>query len=152
MADYISKSALIKNLQDWKFQECPVGVCEEETETYKTICECIKAVEELPTVDEKDIIRKRMEIRFPTIEEMVKTVAEKALNEYEYEGKTITQWVEILKDYDDKKCTLERILTRLEDKLDKTDLQTHLYKLFVEGEQYAFDTAIEIVKEEGGIE
>jgi hypothetical protein len=47
---------------------------------------------------------------------------------------------------------MERINERLEDKLDKTYLQTHLYKHFVEGEQYALDEAIEIVKEEGGIE
>ena len=58
MSDYISKSALLKNLWDWRLQECPVGVCDEETETYKTICECIKAVEELPTLDETEIIRK----------------------------------------------------------------------------------------------
>lgn len=61
MSDYISKSALLKHLWDWRLQECPVGVCDEETETYKTICECIKAVEEQPTIDEKEIIRKTVE-------------------------------------------------------------------------------------------
>lgn len=61
MSDYISKSALLKNLLDWRLQECPVGVCDEETETYKTICECIKAVEEQPTISETEIIRKAME-------------------------------------------------------------------------------------------
>jgi hypothetical protein len=58
VSDYISKSALLKHLWDWRFQECPVGVCDEETETYKTICECIEAVKEQPTLDEKEIIRK----------------------------------------------------------------------------------------------
>ena len=61
MSDYISKSALLKNLLDWRLQECPVGVCDEETETYKTICECIKAVEEQPTISETEIIRKAFE-------------------------------------------------------------------------------------------
>ena len=49
MSDLISRSALIKHLTDWRLQECPVGICDEETETYKTICECIEAVEEQPT-------------------------------------------------------------------------------------------------------
>ena len=61
MSDYISKRALLKHLWDWRLQECPVGVCDEETETYKTICECIDAVKEQPTLDEKEIIRKPME-------------------------------------------------------------------------------------------
>ena len=69
MSDYISKSALLKNLWDWRLQECPVGVCDEETETYKTICECIKAVEEQPTVDEKEIIRKAFERVVERLEE-----------------------------------------------------------------------------------
>ena len=69
MSDYISKSALIKNLQDWKFQECPIGICEEETETYKAICECIKAVNEQPTVDEKEMIRKTVERIVERLEE-----------------------------------------------------------------------------------
>lgn len=69
MSDYISKSALLKNLWDWRLQECPVGVCDEETETYKTICECIKAVEELPTLDETEIIRKPMERILTRLEE-----------------------------------------------------------------------------------
>lgn len=49
MSDLISRSALIKQLTGWRLQECPVGICDEETERYKTICECIKAVEEQPT-------------------------------------------------------------------------------------------------------
>lgn len=40
-------------------------------------------------------------LRFQTVEEMAKEVAEKALNEYVFEGKTIRQWVEIiLRDHD----------------------------------------------------
>ena len=34
--------------------------------------------------------------KFPTIEEMAQTVAEKALDEYEYKGKTLREWVEII--------------------------------------------------------
>ena len=74
MSDYISKSALIKNLQDWKFQECPIGICEEETETYKAICECIKAVNEQPTLDEKEIIRKPFERVVERLEEKAKSI------------------------------------------------------------------------------
>ena len=33
-------------------------------------------------------------IKFPAITEMAKEVAEKAMDEYEYEGKTIRQWVD----------------------------------------------------------
>lgn len=56
-------------------------------------------------------------MKFPTISEMARDVAEKALDEYVYEGKTIRQWVEVLKDYDDKQATLERIVERLEEEL-----------------------------------
>ena len=34
--------------------------------------------------------------KFPTIEEMAQNVAEKALDEVEYNGKTIRQWIEII--------------------------------------------------------
>lgn len=56
MSDLISRSALIKHLTDWRLQECPIGVCEEETETYKTICECIEAVKEQPVVYNVDAV------------------------------------------------------------------------------------------------
>ena len=40
-----------------------------------------------------------MMAKFPTIEEFAKSVADKVLDDYEYEGKTIREWVElILKD------------------------------------------------------
>ena len=99
MSDYISKSDVIKIIE--KAIENTSDFLQHDTQI-----DIMFEVQELPTVDEKEIIRK----------------------------------------------TVERIVERLEEKLDKTDLQTHLYKLFIEGEQYAFDTAIEIVKEEGGIE
>lgn len=35
-------------------------------------------------------------MKFPTIEEMAQNVAEKALDEYEYKGKTLRQWIEII--------------------------------------------------------
>lgn len=35
-------------------------------------------------------------MRFPTYEEMGKEIAEKALDEYIYEGKTLREWVEII--------------------------------------------------------
>ena len=35
-------------------------------------------------------------LRFQTVEEMAKKVAEKAIDEYVFEGKTIRQWVEII--------------------------------------------------------
>lgn len=93
-------------------------------------------------------------MKFPTMEEMAKDVAEKALDEYIYEGKTIRQWVEILKDYENKKTTLERILERLDKKVKFVDgkieqkirwgHQTESDQQFMNGVMYA---AI-IVKEE----
>ena len=35
-------------------------------------------------------------MKFPTYEEMAQNVAEKALDEYEYKGKTLREWVEII--------------------------------------------------------
>lgn len=84
-------------------------------------------------------------MKFPTMEEMAKEVAEKALDEYEYEGKTIRQWVEVLKDYDDKQTTLERILERLEEEHAKSEQCPKFEKVF---RQVAFEEAIKIVKEE----
>lgn len=34
--------------------------------------------------------------KFPTYEEMAQNVAEKAIDEYEYKGKTLRQWIEII--------------------------------------------------------
>lgn len=89
-----------------------------------------------------------MKLKFPTIQEMAKEVAEKALDEYEYEGKSIRQWVEVLKDYDDKQTTLERIVERLEEEHRKSEECPKFEKVF---RQVAFEKAIGIVKEEGGL-
>ncbi len=35
-------------------------------------------------------------MKFPTMEEFAKDVAEKALDEYKYKGKTLRQWIEII--------------------------------------------------------
>ena len=35
-------------------------------------------------------------MKFPTYEEMAQNVAEKVLDEYEYKGRTIRQWIEII--------------------------------------------------------
>ena len=35
-------------------------------------------------------------MKFPTIEEMARNVAEKALDEYEYKDKTLREWIEII--------------------------------------------------------
>lgn len=85
-------------------------------------------------------------MKFPTFEEMAKEVAEKALDEYVYEGKTIRQWVEILKDYDDKKTTLERIAEQL-----KGQTFLNSYEPVNIGWNKAIIKAIEIVKR-GGVE
>jgi hypothetical protein len=42
------------------------------------------------------IFGKGNSMKFPTYEEMAQNVAEKALDEYEYKGKTLRQWVEII--------------------------------------------------------
>ena len=36
-------------------------------------------------------------MKFPSMDEFVKSCADKALNEYEYEGRTFREWIEILK-------------------------------------------------------
>lgn len=36
--------------------------------------------------------------KMPSIDEMAKTIAEKALDEYEYEGKTLRQWIAIIQE------------------------------------------------------
>ena len=93
-------------------------------------------------------------MKFPTMEEMAKDVAEKALDEYIYESKTIRQWVEALKDYDNKQTTLQRIVERLDKKVNFVDakikqkillgLQSESDQQFMNGVMYA----IQIVKEE----
>lgn len=82
-------------------------------------------------------------MKFPTITEIAKEVAEKALDEYVYEGKTIRQWVEILKDYDDKQSTLQDIVERLEERKNRPPE--------LEYRHLNFEEAIEIVKEVGGM-
>ena len=94
-----------------------------------------------------------MKITFP-ITEIVKEVSEKTLNEFEYEGKTILEWIEILKNYEDKKSTLERIIERLENASWWTQ-QTYDedgYGNDDSDEVVYLDTAINIVMEEGGLE
>ena len=88
-------------------------------------------------------------MKFPTVEEMAKDVAEKAMDEYIYEGKTIRQWVEVLKDYDDKKTIIERILERLKEERKKEGY--HMGNSCCGCGYDAFTDAIEIVKEEGGL-
>ena len=61
MSNYIRQSELLDFLQDWKFQESPISKLDKETEKYKTICEFINVSKKLPTVDEKEIIRKTVE-------------------------------------------------------------------------------------------
>lgn len=89
-SDYISKSALLKHLWDWRFQECPVGVCDEETETYKTICECIEAVKEQPTLSETEIIRK-------PFERVVKQLSEQMPIQFNGFGKTLITVEDVIK-------------------------------------------------------
>ena len=82
-------------------------------------------------------------MKFPTIEEMAKKVTEKALDEYVCEGKTIRQWIEVLKDYDDKKTTLKRVIGRLID--EGVPFPSEDYDI---GYSDGLSCAIKIVKEE----
>ena len=43
-------------------------------------------------------------MRFPTYEEMAKDVAEKALDEYVYQGKTLREWIQIILESQDEDC------------------------------------------------
>lgn len=91
-------------------------------------------------------------MKFPSIEEMVKDVAEKALDEYEYQGRTIRQWVEILKDHNDKRDTLQRIVEQLEAMQDNLPTElSHCHEFYVEGMFEGLNRGIKIVKEEGGL-
>jgi len=38
-------------------------------------------------------------MKWPTMDEFARNVAEKALDEYEYNGKTLREWVEIISEY-----------------------------------------------------
>ena len=91
-------------------------------------------------------------MKFPSIEEMAKDVAEKAFDEYEYQGKTIRQWVEILKDYDDKRDTLQRVVERLEEQAEEC---RKYWQEFDDEDSFggmnAYCDAVKIVKEEGGL-
>lgn len=98
-----------------------------------------------------------MKLKFPTIQEMAKDIAEKVLDEYEYEGKSIRQWVEVLEDYDDKQTTLERIVERLEElddltleQYNKSQAGTYEHD-FADGKSVGLELAVDIVKEEGGL-
>ena len=90
-------------------------------------------------------------MKIPTTEEFVKSIAEKAFNEYEYEGKTLRQWVEILKDYVDKQTTLQRIVERLEEVMDEAQDKLSEDFIYYDGYGDGVDRAIEIVREEGGL-
>lgn len=41
-------------------------------------------------------IDKEAIVKFPTIEELAKEIAKKAMDEYEYNGKTLRQWADML--------------------------------------------------------
>ena len=45
----------------------------------------------------KDKNGRTAKLKFPTVEEMAQEVAMKALDEFEYEGKTIREWIDIIK-------------------------------------------------------
>lgn len=87
-------------------------------------------------------------MKLPTIEEFAVQAAEKALDEYVYEGKTLRQWVEILKDYDDKQSTLQNIVEKLKEEHIECEKCPLFEKVF---RQVAFEEAIAIVKEVGGM-
>ena len=89
-------------------------------------------------------------MKFPSMEEMAKEVAEKALDEYVYQGKTIRQWVDILKDYDDKQTTLQRIVEQLEAAKDEDVIYYPSRisgKTLMAGFRIGIDKAINIIKE-----
>jgi hypothetical protein len=93
-------------------------------------------------------------IKFETTEEMARDLADKALDEYMYEGKTVRQWAEVLADYDDKQTTLKWIVKRLEEELNSADAEKErcarenpLQFDSVKGYATGIYNAIEITKE-----
>lgn len=57
-------------------------------------------------------------MKFPTYEEMAQNVAEKVLDEYEYKGKTLRQWVEIISNTE-LSTNLAEVSTKIEPLTDK---------------------------------
>ena len=57
-------------------------------------------------------------MKFPTIKEMAQNVAEKALDEYEYKGRTIRQWIEIIS-ASEHGTNLAEVSTKIEPLTDK---------------------------------
>lgn len=110
----------------------------------------LKAVQEACLVA-CEALEKQIQKKFPSMEEMAKDVAEKALDEYEYQGKTLRQWVDILKDYDNKQATLQRIVKRLQETMTKSYVTGITANAYEFGACHAMSDAIKIVREEGGI-
>ncbi|MDO5479680.1 MAG: hypothetical protein Q4G23_11025 [Clostridia bacterium] len=52
-------------------------------------------------------------MKFPTYEEMAKDVAEKALDEYIYQGKTLREWVQIISENQDSDCISRKEVLKL---------------------------------------
>lgn len=97
-------------------------------------------------------------MKFSLIEKMGKNVAKKAFDEYEYKGKTIRQWADILKDYDDKQATLQRIAKRFDKKIvslenDRKEAVEHDdgRAIFALNNQIrAFNYSLNVIMAEGG--
>lgn len=50
-------------------------------------------------------------MKFPTYEEMAKDVAEKAMNEYEVNGKTLKEWIDLVIEYEQLKKEKKLFIT-----------------------------------------
>lgn len=62
--DLISKNKLLENMENWAFQECPIGVCDSESDVYKTIKEAIDAIKEQPVAYDVDKVIKELNRNF----------------------------------------------------------------------------------------
>lgn len=59
--DLISRSKLLEHMENWAFQECPVGIDEPESDVYRTIKEAIKMIQEQPTAFDVDKVVEQLE-------------------------------------------------------------------------------------------
>lgn len=79
MSDYISKSALIEQLIEWANRNEMMGYLT----SLDIVRECIGVVENQPTVDEKEIIRKPMERILTMLEDKSNDIPIQYENNYE---------------------------------------------------------------------
>ena len=69
-------------------------------------------------------------MKFPTYEKMAKDVAEKALDEYVYQGKTLREWIQIILESQDEDCiSRQAVLDMMQMRMSGKELYKAVYDL-----------------------